>query len=560
MLGVPFAEAHGGFGGTRIDVMVVMQELGRGLVVEPYLRRSCWAAVCSNLAGSAAQKEEILPRLVQGKGCAALAHGEPQSRYDLHDVATTARRDGAGYVLNGRKSVVLHGASASTLIVSARTAGGQRDRDGITLFLVDAHARGVRANDYRTIDGLRAADIALEGVNVGGDALLGTVDGGLSPLERVVDHGVAALCAEAVGAIEALNDATLDYLKTREQFGQPIGRFQALQHRAADMLIHKEQVKSIALLASVKVESNDRAERVRARVRSEVAGRARRPRRRKGCSANARWHGRHERAARGALCQATDHDRLLARRQRLAHRTFRRDGVRLNRQILLVSRPTAAVTEANFKLVETPIPTPGDGQFLVRNHWLSLDPYMRGRMDEAKSYAKYVELGEVMEGGTVGEVIESRHAKFPTGQFVTGAFGWQEYALSDGSGVRKVDPKQAPLSYFLGVLGMPGVTAWMGLIDIAQPKAGETVVVSAAAGAVGSVVGQLAKLSGCRAIGIAGGQAKCDYVVGALGFDACVDHKAGRLPEDLAAAAPKGIDVFLRERRWTKSWTRCCAS
>jgi NADPH-dependent curcumin reductase CurA len=217
--------------------------------------------------------------------------------------------------------------------------------------------------------------------------------------------------------------------------------------------------------------------------------------------------------------------------------------VRVNRQILLVSRPTAAVTEANFKLVETPIPTPGDGQFLVRNHWLSLDPYMRGRMDEAKSYAKYVELGEVMEGGTVGEVIESRHAKFPTGQFVTGAFGWQEHTLSDGSGVRKVDPKQAPLSYFLGVLGMPGVTAWMGLIDIAQPKAGETVVVSAAAGAVGSVVGQLAKLSGCRAIGIAGGQAKCDYVVGALGFDACVDHKAGRLPEDLAAAAPKGIDV-----------------
>jgi NADPH-dependent curcumin reductase CurA len=215
----------------------------------------------------------------------------------------------------------------------------------------------------------------------------------------------------------------------------------------------------------------------------------------------------------------------------------------VNRQVLLASRPAGAVSEANFKLVESPIPVPRDGQFLVRNHWLSLDPYMRGRMDEAKSYAKYVELGEVMEGGTVGEVIDSHHPKFPPGQFVAGQFGWQEYALSDGTGVRKIDPKQAPLSYFLGVLGMPGVTAWVGLINIAQPKAGETVVVSAAAGAVGSVVGQLAKLHGCRAIGIAGGQAKCDYVVRELGFDACIDYKAGRLSDDLAAAAPQGIDV-----------------
>jgi NADPH-dependent curcumin reductase len=217
--------------------------------------------------------------------------------------------------------------------------------------------------------------------------------------------------------------------------------------------------------------------------------------------------------------------------------------VKANRQILLVSRPAGAVTEASFQLVETSIPAPEEGQFLVRNHWLSLDPYMRGRMDEAKSYAKYVELGAVMEGGTVGEVVESRNPKFSVGQFVTGVFGWQEYALSDGTGVRKIDTKQAPSSYFLGVLGMPGVTAWVGLIDIAQPKAGETVVVSAASGAVGSVVGQLAKLNGCRAIGIAGGRAKCDYVVGELGFDACVDYKAGRMPEDLAAAAPQGIDV-----------------
>jgi hypothetical protein len=168
---------------------------------------------------------------------------------------------------------------------------------------------------------------------------------------------------------------------------------------------------------------------------------------------------------------------------------------------------------------------------------------MRGRMREEKSYVAPVQLGEVMTGGTVGEVVESRHPRFATGELVTGAFGWQEYAVSDGTGVRKVDGAKAPPSYALGVLGMPGVTAWMGLLDIAQPQPGETVVVSAASGAVGSVVGQLAKLKGCRAVGIAGGKAKCDYVVGELGFDACVDYKAGRLRDDLQAAAPKGIDV-----------------
>lgn len=214
-----------------------------------------------------------------------------------------------------------------------------------------------------------------------------------------------------------------------------------------------------------------------------------------------------------------------------------------NRQILLASRPTAFPVEANFQLVETPAPQPAEGQFLVRNHWLSLDPYMRGRMDAVKSYAKYLELGEVMTGGTVGEIAASRHPQFAVGEFVTGAFGWQEYALSDGTLVRKVDPKRAPLSYALGVLGMPGVTAWVGLLDIAQPKAGETVLVSAASGAVGSVVGQLAKIKGCRAVGIAGGAAKCEYAVKELGFDACVDYKKGALYEDLMAALPEGIDV-----------------
>jgi NADPH-dependent curcumin reductase CurA len=214
-----------------------------------------------------------------------------------------------------------------------------------------------------------------------------------------------------------------------------------------------------------------------------------------------------------------------------------------NRRILLASRPEGWPTEANFRLEETPLPQPGEGQFLVRNHWLSLDPYMRGRMDATKSYAKYVELGDVMTGGTVGEVVESRHAGFRPGDFVNGTLGWQEYAVTDGAGVRKVDGSQAPLSYYLGVLGMPGVTAWVGLLDIAQPKPGETVVVSAASGAVGSVVGQIAKIKGCRAVGIAGGPEKCRYVTGELGFDACVDHRVGRLYEDLQAAAPKCIDV-----------------
>ncbi len=215
-----------------------------------------------------------------------------------------------------------------------------------------------------------------------------------------------------------------------------------------------------------------------------------------------------------------------------------------NRQILLASRPSGFPSEANFALVETPVPEPAEGQLLVRNHWLSLDPYMRGRMDAVKSYAKHVELGEVMTGGTVGEVVASRHPRFAVGEFVTGALGWQEYALSDGTGLRRLDPQRAPLSYALGVLGMPGVTAWVGLLDVAQPKAGETVLVSAASGAVGSVVGQLAKIRGCRAVGIAGGAAKCEYVVKELGFDACVDYKKGALHESLEAVVPGGVDVY----------------
>ncbi|WP_126285957.1 NADP-dependent oxidoreductase [Burkholderia stagnalis] len=214
----------------------------------------------------------------------------------------------------------------------------------------------------------------------------------------------------------------------------------------------------------------------------------------------------------------------------------------VNRQILLVSRPQGAASVDNFRLVETPLAPLANGEVRVRNHFLSLDPYMRGRMSDAKSYAEPQPLDEVMIGGTAGEVIESRHPGFAVGEHVVGNLGWQEYGTSNGHGLRKVDTSRVPLSACLGVTGMPGVTAWYGLNRIIVPKAGETVVVSAASGAVGSVVGQLAKRAGCRAVGIAGGPDKCRYVVDTLGFDACVDYKAGRLVDDLEAATPDGVD------------------
>lgn len=213
-----------------------------------------------------------------------------------------------------------------------------------------------------------------------------------------------------------------------------------------------------------------------------------------------------------------------------------------NMQILLASRPSGWVQESDFEMVKTPLPQAGPGQMLIRIHWLSLDPYMRGRMSSAKSYAKSVDIGEVMVGGAVGEVVASSGGKFAVGEFVVGPLGWQQYAVSNGEGLVRVDPNLVPLSAYLGVAGMPGATAWTGLLEHCQPRTGETVVVSAASGAVGSIVGQLAKMQGCRAVGIAGGKAKCDYTVQELGFDACIDYKAGRLYEDLRAACPDGID------------------
>ena len=213
-----------------------------------------------------------------------------------------------------------------------------------------------------------------------------------------------------------------------------------------------------------------------------------------------------------------------------------------NKRIVLASRPKGWVTEENFRLESSPLPKPAEGEVLVKNLWLSLDPYMRGRMDDVKSYVKGVDLGEVMVGQTVGEVVESRNEKLKKGDKVLTQLGWQLYGSAKE--VSKVQESGAPLSYYLGCLGMPGMTAYFGLKEIGQPKAGETVVVSAASGAVGSVVGQLAKSWGARAVGIAGGAEKCEYVKGELGFDACVDYKAGNLHRDLKEACPKGADVY----------------
>ena len=257
-------EADGGLGGTAIDTMIVMEAIGRGLVLEPYLAT---AVVCGGLvadAGSEAQRAALLPAIAGGELVLALAHHEAGARYDLNHVATTARADGAGYVIDGAKAVVLAGSQADRLLVSARTAGDTRAETGISLFIVDRAAAGVAIRGYPTQDGARAAEVALTGVRVGPDALIGPAGGALPVIERAIDRGIAALCGEAVGVMTALNEATLEYLKTREQFGGPIGRFQALQHRMVDMVIATEQARSMAIMAGVGVQSADRALRRRA--------------------------------------------------------------------------------------------------------------------------------------------------------------------------------------------------------------------------------------------------------------------------------------------------------
>ncbi|WP_423681816.1 acyl-CoA dehydrogenase family protein [Undibacterium sp. WLHG33] len=256
---LPIPEDQGGFSGSAIDMMVVMQELGRGLVIEPYFA----TVFAAEFLKQAKAHFDVLEQVAGGEIKLAVALHEKQSRHDLSDIATTSTKAGDGYTLNGKKTVVLHGAQADKLIVSARSSGAARDKSGIQLFIVDANAAGVTRQDYRTIDGYRAADISFTNVQLPAIALLGREDGGWELLDAVSDYGVSLLCSEAIGIMEAITSATLEYLKTRQQFGVPIGKFQVLQHRMADMFMEMEQARSMATLAAVKVSSGNAEERRR---------------------------------------------------------------------------------------------------------------------------------------------------------------------------------------------------------------------------------------------------------------------------------------------------------
>jgi pimeloyl-CoA dehydrogenase small subunit len=257
LLGLPFAEEHGGFGGGGIETMLVMQAFGRVLALEPYLASVVLSGTALRLADNMAQQSALLPRIAEGKLVVAFAHGERQARYDLSDVLTNAQPKGGGWVLNGAKSVVAHGDVADKLIVSARIAGDRNDPGGIALFLVDANANGVARRAYRLRDGMGAAETALAGVEIGRDALLCEAGAAFPVIERVAEAGIAATAAEAVGAMETMQAMTLEYLKTRQQFGRPIGDNQALQHRASEMFVALEQGRSLAMLAAMMVEEPD---------------------------------------------------------------------------------------------------------------------------------------------------------------------------------------------------------------------------------------------------------------------------------------------------------------
>jgi pimeloyl-CoA dehydrogenase small subunit len=270
LLALPFAENDGGIGGGPVETMIVMEAFGRALALEPYLATVVLGGGFLRLGGSAAMRTSLIPAIAGGELRLAFAHAERQARYDLADVATAARQDRAGFVLDGAKSLVLHGDAADKLVVSARLAGAQRDRGGIGLFLVDAAQDGVTRRGYPTVDGLRAAEVTLSGVRVAGDAVIGAAGDGFALIERVVDTAIAALAAEAVGAMAAMHALTVDYLRTRKQFGVPIGNFQVLQHRAADMLVALEEARSLAMLAAMTADETDAIERRKAMAAAKV--------------------------------------------------------------------------------------------------------------------------------------------------------------------------------------------------------------------------------------------------------------------------------------------------
>ncbi len=261
LLGLPFAENYGGSGGGPVETMIAMEAFGRALALEPFLATVVLGGGFLRHGGSAEQCAALIPRIADGSLTLAFAHTERQSRYNLADIATRAVRDGAGWVLDGDKGVVLHGDSADRLIVTARIGGGPRERDGVGLFLVDAKAAGVSRRGYPTQDGLRAAEVTLAGVRIGPEAVLGEPGAALPLVERVVDEAIAALCAEAVGAMAVMHELTVEYLKTRRQFGREIGSFQVLQHRAVDMLVALEQARSMAMFATMMTAEENPAER-----------------------------------------------------------------------------------------------------------------------------------------------------------------------------------------------------------------------------------------------------------------------------------------------------------
>lgn len=257
LLMAPFPEEYGGLGGDNIDMMVIMEEFGKGLVVEPYLQTVVLAGSFILHGGSEDQKQTLIPEIAGGEKIYAVAFAEPQGRYNLADLTTKAEKSGDGYTINGYKAVVLGGPWADKLIVTARTSGGERDEDGVSVFIVDKSADGVSTRDYPTVDGLRASEVTLENVSVGADALLGKEGKGLGLVEKVFDIGIAALCAEGCGALRVLTDSTVEYCKTREQFGQPIGKFQVLQHRMVDMFMETEQMISMTYMVNLKLDESD---------------------------------------------------------------------------------------------------------------------------------------------------------------------------------------------------------------------------------------------------------------------------------------------------------------
>ena len=264
LLGAPFSEEEGGFGGGPIEAMIISEEFGKGLVIEPYLQTVIIGGNFLRHGGTAEQKEEHIPRFIGGDTIFAFAAYEPKSRYDLSDVSTTAMKVGAGYTLNGQKSVVLGAPFATHLIVTVRTSCGQRDRAGVTVFLVPKNAKGVATRDYPTVDGLRASEIYFENVAVDAAAIVGEVENGLPLVEKVIDYAIAALCAEAVGCFKVLNEATIAYAKQRKQFGRPIADFQVLQHRMVDMFMAAEQAISMTYMVTLKLEESDKARKLAA--------------------------------------------------------------------------------------------------------------------------------------------------------------------------------------------------------------------------------------------------------------------------------------------------------